>query len=131
MEKHKTIWFSVPVSTLIQAAEEKSDIKIELSYDELMEQVLDEKISTSSIAANITANKVIENLFGQGNHPDESLVFIKGRFSHSVLKELIENKSGYSDSVSWKDALHLVLDHNRWSLTVPAVVEEQAQEVAA
>jgi hypothetical protein len=50
MKKRKTIWFSVAVSTLIQAAEEKLSVKIQFSYDELMEQILHDNSSNPSVS---------------------------------------------------------------------------------
>ena len=59
MEKRKTIWFSVPISTLIQAAEEKSSVEIQFSYDELMEQILNDNSSSPSISA----KNIFKNFF--------------------------------------------------------------------
>ena len=65
IEKRTTIWFSVPISTLIQAAEEKSNVTIRFSYDELMEQWLDDSSSTSSSSV----KNIVTSLFG--GHNDE------------------------------------------------------------
>jgi hypothetical protein len=66
IEKRTTIWFSVPISTLIQAAEEKSNVTIRFSYDELMEQWLDDSSSTSSSSV----KNIVTSLFGGHNNEE-------------------------------------------------------------
>ena len=124
MEKRKTVWFSVPVSTIIQAAEEKSDVEIQFSYDELMEQILDD----SSSRPPISAKNIFKDLFREDSSEQESLTAIKCCFGQSFLKELVENKNGYTTSISWKDALSLTLDQNRWCLNISATDEDDEVE---
>ena len=66
IEKRTTIWFSVPISTRIQAAEEKSNVTIRFSYDELMEQWLDDSSSTSSSSV----KNIVTSLFGGHNNEE-------------------------------------------------------------
>jgi hypothetical protein len=123
MEKRKTIWFSVPISTLIQAAEEHSSIKIQFSHDELMEQILDDNSSDSFLST-----KNIFDFMGKADSQQERLTVIKCRFGQSFLKELIEKKKGYTSSLSWKDALLLALDKTHWSLNIPANSRDEEEE---
>lgn len=125
MEKRKTVWFSVPISTLIQAAEEKSSVKIQFSHDELMEQILDDNYASHSIST----EKIFKDLFSRDNNDEEErLTAIKCCFEQSFLKELVENKNGYTTSVSWKDALSLALDQNYWYLNIPADIQDEDEE---
>lgn len=124
MEKRKTVWFSVPISTLVQAAEEKSDVRIQFSYDELMEQILDDNSSSPSLST----KKVFNDFFGGSDEDQERLTAIKCRFGQTFLKELVESKKGYDTSVSWKDALSLALDQNYWSLNIPSDAQEDDDE---
>lgn len=124
MEKRKTIWFSVPISTLIQAAEERASVKIQFSYDDLMEQMLDDNSSSPSIST----KNIFKDFLGGDDGTQERLTAIKCRFGQSFLKELVENKNGYSTSVSWKDALSLALDQNYWCLNIPADAQEEDEE---
>ncbi|AFY65910.1 hypothetical protein [Geitlerinema sp. PCC 7407] len=119
MEKRKTICFSVPVSTLIHAAEEKLNVKIQFSYAELMEKILDDN---SSIPL-ISTNKIFEDFFG-GEDKKERLTVIKCCFEQKFLKELVENKQDYTTFVGWKDALSLALDSDYWCLNIPATSQE-------
>ena len=123
MEKRKTIWFSVLISELIQAAEEKSSITIQISYDELMKQILDD----SSLSTSISAKSIFGDFLGTTNNEERSTV-VQCRFEQSFLKGLLERKEGYSISVNWKTALSLALDPNYWGLNIPAKAEEEEYE---
>lgn len=124
MEKRKIIWLYVPISTLIKAAENKSNVPIHLSYDELMDQILDDSSSTSSSSV----KNIVTSLFGGDNNEEERMTAIKCRFSQSLLRQLVESKNGYNDSITWKDALLLALDKNFYSLDIPASSEEEDEE---
>lgn len=117
MEKRKKIWFSVPISTLIQAAEDKTEIEIAISYDKLMEQILDDNSSSRSPVV----KKALQDLLSSDVDGDdeERMTYVECHFEQSFLKGLIENKEGYTSSVGWKDALFLTLDRSFYCLNIP------------
>jgi hypothetical protein len=120
MEKRKTIWFYVPISTLIKAAEEKSNVKVQFSHDELMTQILDNNYS----GVNISPENILKDILGGQRDKKEKKVAIKLNFEHNYLKKIVEESKGYSTSISWKDALYLALDNTNWCLNIPATVKE-------
>ncbi len=124
MEKRKTIWFSVPISTLVQSAEEKASVEIHFSYDELMEQILDE----NSYNPLVSSANILQDFLSIGKVKQESLTSIKCRFKQSLLKELVEHKNGYNTSVSWKDALFLALDSSNWVLNIPSDTQDEDED---
>lgn len=115
MEKRKTIWISISIADLIKAAENKSSLKVEISYSQIMDQIL--KDNDYTLAFDVS--KLVKNFSDVSNDDDEKLLPINYKFKQIFLQGLIEKKEGYKGLIDWKDALFLALDRFSYWINVP------------
>ncbi|WP_424103347.1 hypothetical protein [Moorena producens] len=115
MTKKQNFSAFISVSTLMDIVEKQTIYTVELSYDDIIEQLMNKNTYDRSLN---TEELTKEFLSGKPDD-DHKLLSINLSFSQEYLKFLIDNKKSYKNIVKWKDILLLVLRPDYYSLPDP------------